>query len=229
MKDSNNLISTLFDQQIINISVTDFIINIVLTALMSYLLGLIYTKYGGSLSNRKMLSTTLLLISITTMLIITIVKSSLALSLGLVGALSIVRFRTAIKEPEELAYFFISIAIGLGMGAGERLITLVGIVMIFFVIFLKKRKNKEDHLQNLILTIHPSGNKDGEVQLAEITKVLQANCASVELRRLDESPTYTEVAFSIEIKNFDSLLQTRKELQGVQPNLNFNFLENNRG
>ena len=53
------------------------------------------------------------------MIIITIVKSSLALSLGLVGALSIVRFRTAIKDPEELSFLFISIAIGLGMGANQ--------------------------------------------------------------------------------------------------------------
>ena len=48
------------------------------------------------------------------MLIITVVKTSLALSLGLVGALSIVRFRSAIKDPEELLYLFFSIAIGIG-------------------------------------------------------------------------------------------------------------------
>lgn len=51
-------------------------------------------------------------------LVIFVVKSSLALSLGLVGALSIVRFRTPIKGPEELVYLFLSIAIGLGFGAG---------------------------------------------------------------------------------------------------------------
>ena len=57
------------------------------------------------------------LITMTTMLIISIVKSSLALSLGLVGALSVIRFRAAIKEPEELTYLFLTIAIGLGFGA----------------------------------------------------------------------------------------------------------------
>jgi hypothetical protein len=63
-----------------------------------------------------------MMITMTTMLIITIVKASLALSLGLVGALSIVRFRAAIKEPEELAYLFLAIAIGLDFGAGQRVI-----------------------------------------------------------------------------------------------------------
>ena len=54
------------------------------------------------------------------MLIIFVVKSSLALSLGLVGALSIVRFRSAIKEPEELTFLFLNIALGIGFGANAR-------------------------------------------------------------------------------------------------------------
>ena len=66
------------------------------------------------------------LLAVTTMFIITVVKSSLALSLGLVGALSIVRFRAAIKEPEELTYLFFAISIGLGLGADQRVVTLAG-------------------------------------------------------------------------------------------------------
>ena len=65
---------------------------------------------------------------ITTTIVITIVKSSLALSLGLVGALSIVRFRAAIKEPEELVYLFLIISTGLGCGAGQIKITFIGIL-----------------------------------------------------------------------------------------------------
>ncbi len=72
------------------------------------------------------------------MLIITIVKSSLALSLGLVGALSIVRFRSAIKEPEELAYLFLCIAIGLGLGASQTAITTLAFIVIMGVLMLKK-------------------------------------------------------------------------------------------
>ena len=94
-------------------SIVDFLINIFMTIILSYIIGLVYSKYGNSLSNRKKLLQTFVLISVTVMLVISIVKSSLALSLGLVGALSIVRFRTAIKEPEELVYFFVAIALGL--------------------------------------------------------------------------------------------------------------------
>ena len=76
-----------------------------------------------------------------------IVKNSLALSLGLVGALSIVRFRAAIKEPEELIYLFLIIATGLGCGAGQIKITIVGVLFSLFIIYfyyfvLSKKKNR---------------------------------------------------------------------------------------
>ena len=84
----------------------EFIIKLILSSLLGYLLGYLYINYGKSFSNRLDISYIFPMLSIVTMLIITVVKSSLALSLGLVGALSIVRFRTPIKEPEELNYLF---------------------------------------------------------------------------------------------------------------------------
>ena len=89
-----------------------------------------YKKYGSTISNREEFSNIFPFILLTTTLVITIVKSSLALSLGLVGALSIVRFRTPIKEPEELSYLFICIAAGLGFGANQTLITLTSVILI---------------------------------------------------------------------------------------------------
>ena len=73
----------------------------------------------------------------TIMVVITVVKSSLALSLGLVGALSIVRYRTAIKEPEELAYTFLTIAIGLGMGADQTAVTAISFLLIVTIIIIR--------------------------------------------------------------------------------------------
>ena len=119
---NNELVEKLLSQNEINyISPLNFFINLILTISLSLLVAYIYTKYGKSISNRKDFSSNFYFLSLTTMLIITIVKSSLALSLGLVGALSIVRFRTAIKDPEELNYLFLSIAIGLGIGANSFL------------------------------------------------------------------------------------------------------------
>ena len=75
-----------------------------------------FQAFGSTFSNRREFSRNFPLIMLTTILVISVVKSSLALSLGLVGALSIVRFRTPIKEPEELGYLFLTIGLGLGLG-----------------------------------------------------------------------------------------------------------------
>ena len=83
-------------------SVLEYVINLFLTVLLSLILSYLFSRYGRTLSNREMFGKNFVLLSTATMIVITIVKSSLALSLGLVGALSIVRFRTAVKEPEEL-------------------------------------------------------------------------------------------------------------------------------
>ena len=96
------------------------VINLLLSIVLSSAVAWFYMQYGQALSNRTRFSQNLPALSLTTVLIISVVKSSLALSLGLVGALSIVRFRTAIKEPEELVYLFMAIAIGSHMGPPPR-------------------------------------------------------------------------------------------------------------
>jgi len=107
------------------ISITELVINLTVGILLSFVIRQHYIRYGSTLTNRNELSRVFPLILLTTVLVISIVKSSLSLSLGLVGALSIVRFRTPIKEPEELAYLFICIAAGLGLGANQTFPTVI--------------------------------------------------------------------------------------------------------
>ena len=114
-------------------SISMFAFSLLLTVVANYILALCFQKYGSTYTDRDHISKNFIILSLTTMIVISIVKSSLALSLGLVGALSIVRFRTAIKDPEELAYLFLSIAIGIGMGANQILTTLIGFVVVVMV------------------------------------------------------------------------------------------------
>ena len=86
-----------------------FVLSLITAAILGLLLSQVYVRFGSSLSNRRLFAGNFLLLTVTTTLIISIVKTSLALSLGLVGALSIVRFRAAIKEPEELAFLSASV------------------------------------------------------------------------------------------------------------------------
>ena len=101
-----------------------------------------YEKYSlsNSFSNSKNAFT---IVGLSTVLIISVVKSSLALSLGLVGALSIVRFRTPIKDPEELGYLFFIIASGLAAGAEQEVALIVSTPLILFCLYLVSlNKNK---------------------------------------------------------------------------------------
>lgn len=205
-------------------SLLDFLINIFITIILSYIIGLIYSKYGNSLSNRKKLTQTFVLIAVTVMLVISIVKSSLALSLGLVGALSIVRFRTAIKEPEELVYFFIAIALGLGMGANQRIVTLIGsVIIILYIVFQNMNAVKSVVQQNLIVTIsNTSGNKLDENIILEL---LKKHCTKLDLRRLDEVNNATELSLNVEFNDIESILKAKNELKAIG-DIQFSFIEN---
>lgn len=219
MNEFNDLLSQ-FNTE--NISIVDFIINLLLTLITSYALSFVYSRYGASLSNRNKLAQTLVLLSITTMIIITIVKSSLALSLGLVGALSIVRFRTAIKEPEELAFFFIAISIGLGFGADQKIITLVGVLFVLLFVILTGATNKKRQAQqNLILSIIGGSEKVDE---AQIISTLKQFCSQVDIKRIDQSKDVAELSLSVEFNGVEDLLQAKDALAKLGE-IEFSFIE----
>jgi len=208
-----------------NIPILEFLLNIILSAFLSIALSWIYARYGNSLSNRKEFGRNFLPIAMTTMLIITIVKSSLALSLGLVGALSIVRFRTAIKEPEELTYLFLTIAIGLGLGANQAVITIIALMMIIIALIITRKVSTTFHdNQNLHLTIQSNDPKN--VTISQILDILKRNCSVVDLKRLDEAGELLEVSFLVEFGSFTQLNKSKEELQKLNNSINITFMDN---
>jgi len=210
--------------QSIQVEWLGFIINLILTAALAWILSRLFVRYGTSLSNRGMFASNFVLLAMTTMLIITIVKSSLALSLGLVGALSIVRFRAAIKEPEELAYLFLAIAIGLGFGAAQRLITLSAFAIIVGVLIFRAMRQKATERPNLYLTV--TSNNPSKVTLEQIASVLNEHCSLVNLRRLDENKEVIEAAFLVEYENFEKLSASKSALAKLDDSLKLAYLDN---
>ena len=209
--------------QSIQVPVFDFVLNLVLALILAYILEKIYIKFGNALSNRTMFASNFLVLAATTMLIISIVKSSLALSLGLVGALSIVRFRSAIKEPEELTYLFLTIAIGLGFGANQRLITIVGFIVVAVIIILKNysKRSKDDY--NVYVTV--SGNTQANVDLDRIVKVLNEHCSMMSLKRFDENKTTLEALFMVEFSSFDQVVKSKSVLRNLDESIKISFLD----
>ncbi|MFC1652403.1 DUF4956 domain-containing protein [Planctomycetota bacterium] len=209
--------------QSVHVPLVGFVINLLLGAVLSWVLGRIYVKHANTLSNRTLFAKNFVLLTMTTLLIITVVKSSLALSLGLVGALSIVRFRSAIKEPEELAYLFLNIAIGLGLGADQRLITVVAFIVIVLILVLGGHRSRKDENKNLHLTI--SSQHPEEIPLAVLVGTIKQHCAVADLKRFDETGQVIEAVFALEIDDFEALNHMKLALQELSQEMRITFLD----
>jgi uncharacterized membrane protein YhiD involved in acid resistance len=201
-----------------------FFMHLVGAALMATVLAVVYARYARSMSNRSAFGRTFILLATTTTLIITVVKSSLALSLGLVGALSIVRFRTAIKDPEELAYLFIAIGIGLGFGADQALITSIAFAVLIAIVFAQHRLRVRDTGQNMYLTL--SSESRERIDLDEILTTLALRCETVELKRFDESGDRIEVVVMADFKSFTKLQEAREALRELDSSIRLTFMDN---
>jgi uncharacterized protein YxeA len=214
-----------FEQFLVNpqvqVDYSYLVIALIVAALLSFILGKLYIRYGLSISNRRKFASNFVLLTTTTTLIIMIVKSSLALSLGLVGALSIVRFRAAIKEPEELSFLFLTIAIGLGLGAGQLFTTIIAFIIISLFIFSRHITHIKEEKQNLYLTI---AGKD--VKLKDIVNLLKKNCSSVNLKRFDQlRGGNLEVSFLVGFDSFDKFEKAKNELSSLSKSITLTYLD----
>ena len=204
-------------------SLPSLVLRLIVAAVLGILLGHAYVHFGRTLSNRKLFARNFIVLVVTTTLIISIVRSSVALSLGLVGALSIVRFRAAIKEPEELAFLFLAISIGLGLGAGAALITIVALVIIIGLIAIRGLLYRQPGPPNLYLTVtSPAAAKLGASQILE---ALAAVGAAATLKRLDQTPDSLEAAFVVDFKDIGSLEQFNQRLRQVSPQVQISCLD----
>lgn len=221
---SGSLLGDFFSGQSNPTELKTFAINLALAAVCSFVLGLVYVFWGASLSNRRKFAANFIFITVTTTFIILVVRSSVALSLGLVGALSITRFRHAIKEPEELAYLFVAIGIGIGLGDNQRLITLLTLAVIVFIAAVMRfaRRSQADVNLHLNMAI-PAEHR---VDVNEVMQLLRRHCSKLKLLRFDESSETTELAFVVEFRQTSDLNNVRAALKQVSPAVEISFLDN---
>ena len=207
-----------------SINYVQYVINLLLSAIFSFVLSLIFNKYGKTLSNKNNFSANFIIIGVTTTLIITIVKSSLALSLGLVGALSIVRFRTAIKEPEELAYIFLVIALGLGFGANMTEATIIGFLLIVIFILVKGSFKPSIRANTLLITI--ASYDPSKVKLEALSKIVEANADNVFLKRYDQNEQVIEVCYRLDVIAIENLQKLQAQITTLDPSISISVLDN---
>jgi len=219
-----NIKDLLLDYKVELLDLNNFILNALLAALLSWILAIYYRRYGQSVSNRAQFANNFMLLALSTMLIIYIVKSSIALSLGLVGALSIVRFRAAIKEPEELTFLFLVIGIGLGMGANQPAITVIAFVLILALLYLQARvrKNKAFDLTNQMV-VNVSSKMLTETIVNE---AMSAQFSHLELRRMSQKDDQLFMTYIVAATQFEQLSHIKASLTAQDPEVEFSFVDN---
>jgi len=212
------------------VSITLLLINLGIGVFLSLALSWHFKRFGSTLSNREEFAQVFPFILLTTILIITVVKSSLALSLGLVGALSIVRFRTPIKEPEELAYLFMAIAMGLGLGANQTIPTTIASVGILTVVALLRWTRREAGNKNLYLSIdwNHAADDNPDRHLERLNEVISKHVLSSDLRRFDVRPESVEATYLLDIVSTDNLNSLVDELRSSFPLMGVTFLDQNQ-
>ena len=219
-----------FSTQAAPFSIGSLILNLIVGAIIAFILKAHYKRFSSTLNNRDDFGNIFPFILLTTTLVISIVKSSLALSLGLVGALSIVRFRTPIKEPEELAYLFICIAAGLGLGANQTLPTVVAVLIILFIMYLTKNKKISDHEKNMFLSIECNIDRDDEKKnlIKNINKIIGEDVLRFDLRRLDYRQNFLDITYQINVSDLEVLEKIIDKLKKVYPNISITYLDQNQ-
>lgn len=210
----------------INISLSSVFMSLLATTISSFLLRLLYVRYGRSMNNREYFGNIFILLGITTCSVIIIVKSSLALSLGLVGALSIVRFRAAIKEPEELVFLFLVIAFGLSFGANQFAVGFVLLLTACIVVIVStKYFSKNNGLDHSGLLVIISGDRATLDELLENKlKELMNNTSWAVIREIDFEGNHARIVFKCSTSNKANLFTEELRIITTTNNLDYNLV-----
>lgn len=198
------------------IDVPVFMLNLVVATILSYILARFYVRYGNAVANREKFANNFIPLALTTVLIITIIKSSIALSLGLVGALSIVRFRAAIKDPEELIYLFLVIAIGLAAGADYALLAAIAIALILILLFVHyKIQSKAVYARENVLYVNINTDV---TDVQKIVQPLEASMDYVELKRMDRRFNALDITFICKATDLKAVTKVQEDLIALSEN-----------
>ena len=216
-----------YNQENLSNDIPTVILNYVFCVLCSFALKIIYENKSTSLSGKFHIGIVIPILTQITFFIILIVKSSLALSLGLIGALSIVRFRTPIKEPEELVYLFFSIAIGIGFGAGQTLISSVIFILIAVTIyFFSSKKSVSDTVDYNLLIEIPYQESQSPEQTFVIEKIKNHfNGYNISKIEIDDGVRLL-IVLEVSSKEIENISKFEESIKSKYNNSKISYFEN---
>jgi uncharacterized membrane protein YhiD involved in acid resistance len=177
-------------------------IDIVLNLGVSFLVGLfifyIYKKTFQGVLYQRSFNVSLVTITMVITLVIMTISGNLILSLGMVGALSIVRFRTPIKDPVDLVFMFWSIAVGIANGVGYFNLSIIGSLVITMVLLFMTKKEETEHPYLLVMQIQ--NDADESVIIAEVKRSVERFM----FKSKTINPAYSEYTAEVRLKDENS-------------------------
>jgi len=191
-------------------TIENIIFNITIATLLGLFIYFVYKKTFNGVMYSQNFNVTILMICVITSIIMMLIGNNLALSLGLVGSLSIIRFRTAIKEPRDIAFIFWAIAVGLAAGTSEFIIAIIGSIIIAFLLFVFNKVIYIDYNYLLIL-------KGSDIQSKIIVDVFHEYEIPFKLRMKNTNNSYMENTYEITLKSVgeDTLIKALKAVGGI--------------
>lgn len=206
----SDIFKSSFLENVSSISIFDMMLTIILSFGIGLFIFLIYKKTYRGVMYSAGFGTTLIALTMITAIVILAVTSNVVLSLGMVGALSIVRFRTAIKDPLDIAFLFWSIGAGIILAAGMIPLAIIGSVCIgiILLIFVNRTSNTHPYMVVLSCTDH-----DAEVKAKEF---LSKNVTKTTIKSKSAVKGVIELNIEVRLKNDDTdFINILSEMPGV--------------
>ena len=177
-------------------------LEIIINMGMSFLLGMfifyVYRRTFQGVLYQRSFNVSLIAIAMVVTMVIMIISGNLILSLGMVGALSIVRFRTPIKDPVDLVFIFWAIAIGIGNGVSYFSITIISSIIMTLTIFALTRREDEETPYLLVLQIEKETNE------SEALEFIRKSVDRFALKSKTVNPAYTEIIAEVKLIKTDT-------------------------
>ena len=200
-----------FLENVSSVSIPDMLITLVLSFALGLFIFLIYKRTFAGVMYSSSFGVTLLALTMITTVVMLAVTSNVVLSLGMVGALSIVRFRSAIKEPMDIAFLFWAIAVGIILAAGMFPLAIVGSLVIGLILVLFA--NRKPHVRPYIAVLQ-CADQEAEKQA---TGYLQTQVQRCTVKSKTVQPGQVEVNLEVRLKDGNTdFVNALGDLPGVR-------------
>ena len=206
----NNAFSEVFSSQTIGFSsILTVVVSMLFALGAGYVITMVYRRNYRGVMYSGNFALSLLMMTVITTPVVLCIRNSIALSMGMVGALSIVRFRTAVKDPLDTAYMFWALTTGILLGAGQFLLTVLALVMIAGILTLLV--NFQTRGLNSYLLVVRAG-EEAERTVSQIVGTIRVQ----KLKSKTVSSAGVEMTFEVRVDKPDALLNRLQSVAGVQ-------------